>query len=201
MSLDYFQNDYVYHVLYDDGVSESLRNCLNFDTEIESVYLFGNFKVATEAEKFELRERDYYEYFGSFTLEKNNGIIDISDMTKNGYPFFCDSLILKTKKTDGGNLLQVPGVFSVGEVSVNGAHVSYLLFKNECDLSDYIKKGDEEITVKVWQSRRNLFGPHHYIEYEVIASPENFSFEKQWNKDKCPIYTDRYSFKKFGVEK
>ena len=47
--LDYYQDDYVYYVLY-GGVSESLRNCLNFDTEIESVYLYGDFSVVCDSD-------------------------------------------------------------------------------------------------------------------------------------------------------
>ncbi|MBQ7923467.1 MAG: hypothetical protein IJ325_12995, partial [Clostridia bacterium] len=44
VSLNHYQRDYVYYVLY-AGVSEALRNCLVFDTEIEAAYLTGDFAV------------------------------------------------------------------------------------------------------------------------------------------------------------
>ena len=38
-SLDYFQHDGVHFALFDPLATESLRNCLYFDTAIEAVYL------------------------------------------------------------------------------------------------------------------------------------------------------------------
>ena len=44
IKLHHWQRDYVYYVLY-GGVSESLRNCLVFDCEVEDIYLLGDFCV------------------------------------------------------------------------------------------------------------------------------------------------------------
>lgn len=52
----------MYIMFFFDGVSESLRNCLSFDTEVESIYLFGDFKVITDTEKFTFGERESLIY-------------------------------------------------------------------------------------------------------------------------------------------
>lgn len=195
--IDYFQRDYVYYVLF-GGVSESLRNCLCFDTEIEACYLFGSFEVESDPDKFERAYHDYYIYGGGFKIKKAVGIPDVTDMVKNGYTFFSGSITLEAQRISG-NILTVPGDYPVAQVFVDGESVKYLLFDNKCDVSPYIKNGGEKIEVKVFSSRRNLLGPHHFCDWETYAAPPVFSFEKQWDGDKCDAYRDTYSFKKFGV--
>ena len=74
MGFDYYQRDYVYYVLY-GGVSESLRNCLAFDTEIECVYLFGDFAVDTERSRFIPGERNSLRYDGVFALKSRRPML------------------------------------------------------------------------------------------------------------------------------
>ncbi len=194
--IDYFQRDYVYYVLYGD-VSESLRNCLCFDTEIESVYLFGDFEVNTQRDRFVYHEHDYIAYDGSFSIKRSENSIDVSNITESGYPFLTGSIMLEAEYTGGGKELYLDGTFPCAEVYVNGKLIKKLLFNQHCNLGD-INIGDK-ISVKLYTTNFNLLGVHHRRDIENIASPDKFSFEKEWDGDKCEDYTDRYSLKKFGI--
>ncbi|MBQ3183360.1 MAG: hypothetical protein IJB57_06800 [Clostridia bacterium] len=196
--IDYFQRDYVYYVLY-GGVSESLRNCLCFDTEIESIYLFGDFEVNTERDKFEYHPHDYIAYTGSFSIKKSEGGIDLANITESGYPFLTGSIVLEAEYTGGGKELWLKGSYVCADIYVNGVLHNKLLFNQHCTLNT-INIGDK-ITVRLYTSNLNLLGVHHHIDIEVISSPDTFSLEKQWDGDKCALFTDRYALKKFGIYK
>ena len=198
MQIDYFQRDYVYYVLY-GGVSESLRNCLNFDTEIEIPYLFGSFCVECDG-NFEDVYHDYHVYDGNFTIVKQHEPEDWSNTVKCGYPFFSGVFEFEIEHDGSGNELSLPGYYSTAEVSVNGVPVKKLMFSDHCDLSEYVSSKDDRITVKIWSSHRNLLGPHHCLDAECIAAPDNFSMEKQWDGENCPKYKHTYSFKRFGIK-
>jgi len=197
LEIDYFQRDYVYYVLY-GGVSESLRNCLCFDTEIESIYLFGDFEVTTEAYKYESHPHNYLAYTGNFVMKKSENSIDLENIVESGYPFFKGDITVECEYTGGGKEFYLNGVYSCAEVYLNGELVKKLLFTNHCTLEN-VKPGDK-ITCKVYQSPFNLLGVHHRKDIEVYAAPDQFSFEKEWDGANCPDYTDRYAFVKFSVK-
>lgn len=197
LEIDYFQRDYVYYVLY-GGVSESLRNCLCFDTEIESIYLFGDFEVITEKDKYESYPHNYLAYTGSFTVKRSDGSIDLENIVESGYPFFKGDITVECEYTGGGNELYLNGVYSCAEVYLNNKLIKKLLFTNHCTLEG-VKTGDK-ITCKVYQSPFNLLGVHHRRDIEVYAAPDQFAFEKEWDGGICPDYTDRYSLQKFSIK-
>ncbi len=198
MCIDYFQRDYVYHVLY-DGVSESLRNCLNFDTEIEIPYLFGSFCVECNG-SFEDVCHDYYVYDGGFTITMQHEPSDWSSTVKSGYPFFNGTFEIELEHDGTGTELYLPGWYPTAEVSVNRKPAAKLMFTDHCDLSEYITSKNDRITVKIWESHRNLLGPHHYIDAESFATPGTFAMEGEWDGDKCEVYRHTYSFKRFGLK-
>ena len=198
MSLDYWQSDYVYHVLY-GGVSESLRNCLNFDTEIEIPYLFGKFCVKTDG-KFEDIYHEYNIYDGGFAIEAPHEPTDRYNVVKGGYTFFNGYFDLEIERENDGTVLELPGSYPTALVRVNGEIAGRLMFTRKIDLRDYLRSPDDRITVRIWATNRNLLGPHHFIEAECYATPEKFCFEKGWNGDKCEYYLPTYSFKRFGLD-
>ena len=205
VSLDYFQRDYVYHVLY-GGFSESLRNCLYFDTEIESIYLYGEFAVKTEAEKFKNDARSSVVYDGSFSITEQKKEIDITDVVKDGYPFFAGSLCVSAVynyKPGMPTELYLNGRYAVCDVEVNGKSAGTLMFDTHTDLSGLLKKGENKITLTLYNSNRNLLGPHHRSDPEPYGvGPNTFSFENEWDADGrvCPGYLNRYAFVRFGVD-
>lgn len=202
VSFDYFQREYVYHVLF-DGVSESLRNCLSFDTEVESIYLFGGFRVITDRKKFVFGERESLIYTGDFVLARQTDSVDSSDIVCDGYPFYGGLIDIKTDydyKRGGATVLKLRGRYSLADVYAGGQHAGLLMFKNKLDLAPFLHEGKNEIEIKLYNSMRNLIGPHHRSDPEPYAvSPNTFSFEGEWQGEICPEYKERYSFVRFGI--
>ena len=203
VSFDYYQREHVYYVLF-GGVSESLRNCLSFDTEIENIYLFGSFCVDTDRSAYSEGPRNSLEYSGGFTLTEQRGEIDMTDIVRDGYPFYgggidayCDY------EYDGGDTtwLVFDGRYAVAEISVNGQCAGVLMFENRIDLSEFLRKGTNRIGIKVYNAMRNLIGPHHRHDPEPLSvSPNTFSFEGEWDGENCPAYAARNAFVKFGIK-
>ena len=203
LRLPYYQRDYVYYVLY-GGVSETLRNCLNFDTEIEPIYLFGHFRVNTEAERFIPGERNGCRYDGRFALATQTDTVDHKNVVTDGYPFYGGKLTFSADydyTVGKPTVLCLNGRYAVAEISVNGESATKLLFPNQTDLSAFLKEGTNRITVTVCNAYRNLMGPHHLPEIETFwASPYSFTFEGDWHNGACKRYNPTYSFIRYGFD-
>jgi len=203
MQIHYFQREYVYYVLY-GGVSESLRNCLSFDTEIESIYLVGNFYVKTEREKMQPDVNHSFCYDGSFALKAQKREIDFNNIVLDGYPFFSGAIeaVTKYEYTAGAATeLYVDGRYAVCEVTVNGEYAGRMMFKHHMDLSGYLKEGENAIALKIYNANRNLLGPHHFADPEPLGvGPTTFSLENMWKGEECELFKDRYAFVRFGID-
>lgn len=205
VKIDYYQRDYVYYVLY-GGVSETLRNCLVFDTEIECLYLFGSFALDAEGEAFRSEQNNAFRYTAGtdFSLVAQKDNIDIRNIVKDGYPFYCGNLSFSGKltyKAGDPTLLRLSGRFSTAKIILNGKEVGTLLFGEYIDLDGYLKEGENIITLVLCNAYRNLLGPHHLQTAEPLSvGPVSFSFEKQWNGAECNNYQPLYSFVRFGID-
>ncbi len=203
LQIDYFQRDYVYYVLY-GGVSESLRNCLNFDVEIENIYLFGNFCVKTDNARMTPAENSAFCYDGKFSLVSQKDEIDMSNIVLDGYPFFGGAIEAETTYNyapGGAAELYVNGRYAVCDVKVNGIPVGRLMFKRHMDLKKFLKEGENTIALKIYNANRNLLGPHHFANPEPLSvGPTTFTLENQWNGEECPNFRERYAFVRFGID-
>ena len=202
-TISYWQDPYVYEVLF-SGVSESLRNCLCFDTEIECMYLFGDFRVKTDPARFEAPQHNAFTYSGTFSIVPQTDRVDLVNVIKDGYPFFAGELHVAVEhdyKSGDPTILSLTGRFAIGEVAVNGAFVKTLLFDNTCDLAPYLKEGKNVIELKLCNGNRNLMGPLHHAAIEPTnVTPIHFTGEKQWKDGEWKQYLkDRYCFVRFGV--
>ncbi len=203
VKLDYFQRDYVYYVLY-SGVSESLRNCLVFDTEIEPAYLVGDFALRCNG-IFADGERNSTVYDGGFTLVRQPAVVPARDVVRGGFPFYGGrlSVCFDYDWAEGKpTVLCCDGRFAAAEITVNGQPAGSMLFFRHLDLAPYLKEGKNEIGVTVVNSMRNAMGPHHRHDPEPYGlGPNTFSFEKEWKGRECRGYLPRYAFVRFGVKK
>ena len=187
-SLDYFQHDGVHFALFDPLATESLRNCLYYDTHIESAFVKGNFTVSADHVLTPRTE-----------LPAMN-----SDMYKNGYPFFNGTLTLKGDVDydgKGRRVLSLGGRFIAGEIVINGQSVNLSMdFKR--DVTDLLKVGKNEITLLINSSLRNLFGPHHYapIPEPMSVNPVRFTMRGTWKGGIAPDYTPVYNSVPFGID-
>ena len=202
IKLHHWQRDYVYYVLY-GGVSESLRNCLVFDCEVEDIYLLGDFCVKCDG-KFTDGERRSVLFDGKFSLEPQRDEIHISDIVTDGYPFYAGhfkSSFVYNYSEGMPTVLKLTGRYAVCDVTVNGSEAGTLMFSNYLDLSDCLREGKNEIILNMCNSNRNLMGPHHRHDPEPYAlGPNTFSYEKEWNGRECGGYVERYAFVRYGFD-
>lgn len=201
VSFDYFQSEHVYYVLF-GGVSETLRNCLVFDTEIENIYLTGSFCVRSDS-GYKKGERETLLADGDFTLTEQRDTVLLSDITGDGYPFYGGTVTAECSYTwhEGEpTVLRLDGRYALACVSVNGRNAGTLMFNDTLELAPYLHDGENTVGIRITNAVRNLIGPHHCIDPEpLVVSPGTFSFEGEWKGDSCPEYRDRYAFVRFGA--
>lgn len=195
VKIRYFQSEKVYYALFGENVTESLRNCLVYDTDVEPVILAGDFGVTAEngftrggAPNIWLADR--------FVIGGKKE--EISELITDGYPFFAGTVTLKqTLSLSSANvILHVPGRFQAAAVRVNGSFAGKLLFENKLDISRFAHIGDNDLEIGVTTSNRNLLGPHHFGQEEEPMSvcPWIFELNGCWNNGKSNLHLDRYAF-------
>ena len=188
-SIDYFQHEGVHFALFDPLATESLRNCLYYDTHVENVFIIGDFTVSED-----------------HVISPRTKLPSISsELYKNGYPFFKGTLSLSGSceyDGKGARILTLGGRFLVGELIINGKSTN-LSMDYKKDITKYLKVGKNDITILLNSSLRNLFGPHHnYPEAEPMGvNPVTFTKRGQWNGGMAEKYTPVYNSVPFGVDK
>ncbi len=187
-TFDFYQHDGVRFALFDPLATESLRNCLYYDTTIETSYLKGEFVV----------EKD-----GSLSPKKN--LPPLTDkLSDNGYPFFKGQVVYKgkiTKPESGRAILALGGRFMTAKIRTDKGEVDFVL-DNRGDITDILCGGENEVEITINSSLRNLFGPHHFKpKAEPLAvGPSDFEFRGDWADGKTPEkYTDEYNCVPFGI--
>ena len=88
-------------------------------------------------------------------------------------------------------------------VSVNGRDVDTILWAPyTVDLTPYLQAGENTVRLTLVNNLRNLLGPHHHVEGELLAvGPGSFYNEPCiWNGYCGGYYTDKYSFVHTGLK-
>ena len=192
--INYYQGENVYYALFGENVTESLKNCLAYDTDIEAAYLRGDFGVYGD---FTQGKAENIILGNNFYIGKQNK--EITCLIKDGFPFFKGDITLTQKITVDNTdaKLVVDGRFHLIEVKVNGKYVGKMLFDNELDLSDYLNKGENEIEITLTVGDRNLLGPFHTEEQEPLGvGPNTFERFGTWKNGKSKHVKDYYAFVK-----
>ena len=129
--------------------------------------------------------------------------VDISDIVKDGYPFFAGEITAETTinyKSGDPTRLKLRGRYSVCCVAVNGKELERNIFSDEYELGDYLKEGENKLRITACFSNRNLLGPHNRKNPEMLGvGPNDFSYEKEWNGGECSGFVEDKAFVKFGV--
>ncbi len=202
MSFDYFQREEVYDVLFGGG-NEALRNCLSFDTEIEPIYIYGDFGVCSLSEYRETDGGKCLRTNGPFALCSRESTIRLDCINKDGYTFFAGEMSVNTTfewHSGEPTSIKLGGRFATIGVKINGHDLGTNIFGDEFELAEYLCEGKNKIELTICFSNRNLLGPHHRkISEPLNVSPRSFSFEKMWNDDMCGEYNADYAFVKFGI--
>ena len=193
--LDYRQPENAHYVLFDEQVTESLKNCLALDTELEEIYLYGPFGAYPAAPPVGVRG-GVRTAEGPFRLSApgNSG-----DAFADGYPFFAGRFRYRLKispQRRGDYELRLSGRFAAARVWLDGAPVP-------CKMDGSVRlhlTGNNRVETEIVSGNRNLYGPHHYIDEEPFAvAPNCFTMTGTWRDGKSPLYRDSYSFVPFGL--
>lgn len=191
---------------------EAEENKLTLDTEIESLYLVGSFGVESLA-IYADGERSGVHTDGPFVLTEPPAAVVSGDLVRQGLPFFAGGIALEQTVVIGEEeasrakwVFAAPPDAIVTRLYVNGEEVQKFFWEPyEADLTGYLHKGENLIRLELANSCRNLLGPHHHIKGEVYKiGPDSFKDKPGWTDRDIPadisIYTDRYTFVRFGLQ-
>ena len=201
---DFAQGDDVYYAFENAPKSQSIRNKLRYDMEIESIYLIGDFSVATCGE-FESIENDAVRYKGDFVIDKPNTSVILHNIEQQGYPFFAGVMTVEktidVADTDVSVVLKMKGINAV-KFEINGRELEPVIWQGaEVDMSGYLVSGTNTIKLTLYNNLRNMLGPHHMAEGESLTvRPANFfdgrtvwlsawAQPTEWNGDYCFVET------------
>ena len=191
--INYFQGENVYYELFGKNVTESLKNCLAYDTDIEAVALKGSFGVYGD---FKAGKEENILLGENFRIGKQQK--EITRLIEEGYPFFSGNITLKQTITteDTDCVLVFDKRFHLLEVKVNGTYAGMVMFGNKIDVSKLLKVGENEIELVLTVGNRNLLGPFHLKEQESFwVGPRSFERMGSWDEDgNSPYFEKPYSF-------
>ncbi len=200
LETNWYENPFVHYALFGENVAESLRNMLTYDSELEPIYLEGNFGVYPSYKYEETNDSCWVRGNDFYIGEIPTGV---TEPTTDGFPFFAGELrVCKQMIFDSPQvLLSIPGDYHVAEVFVNGESAGRLLFEKELDISHVAKKGMNRVEVRYVVHNRNLYGPHHYINgREGSVSPRTYMLYGTWEGNVSPQAHQTYDLKKFYVK-
>ena len=192
--MNWHQSEATYYALFGEGVTESLRNCIAYDSEIEAIYLAGHFGVYALGE---WEAHDEKHLLGSrFYISKAPETV--SETVTDGLPFFRGDLTLTqtVDLIDSDIRLALDGDFLTAKVTVNGHYAGEICFENAVDIGKFAKMGENEISVTFTLGNRNVLGPFHAAEVESFVCPTLFEASNiPATKDGDP----KYKFRTFYV--
>ena len=192
--MKYWQSEQVYYALFGENVTESLKNCLAYDSDIEGVALKGSFGVYGD---FVQGKQANVVLGSNFRLGKQTTAVN--DLVEQGYPFFSGDITLKqTVMVEDTNCeLVIDDRFQLLEVKVNGVDFGKWMFGKRLDVSKALKVGENEIEIVLTVGNRNLLGPFHTMEHENFSvGPYTWERSKLWKNGKCEYVLDTYAFVK-----
>ena len=192
--MKYFQSEQVYYALFGENVTESLKNCLAYDSDIEAIALKGSFGVYGE---FEQGKAANVVLGKNFRVSKQNKVV--TDLVEQGYPFFSGDITLKQtiNVTDTDCELVIDDRFQLLEVKVNGVDFGMWMFGKRLDISKALKVGENEIEIVLTVGNRNLLGAFHTPEQENFSvGPFTWERSGTWTDGKSPYVVDSYALVK-----
>lgn len=183
--VDFYEHPQVKYALYDPQATESVRNCLSFDTEIEPIYIEGDFAVNEELH-----------------IIPANKNIKPQNMQEQGLEFFAGSVNFSVEffAEYESAILKATGDYMAIRLKVNGEEFAIAVTDS---VEIPLKQGENNlIELQVVSSLRNKIGPLHTTREESFGvSPEDFAMRGTWNNGKSAGYKPEYKVKPFGIEK
>jgi hypothetical protein len=197
MRVEWYEKDEVYYALFGENVTESLKNCIVYDTELQPIELVGEFAVFP-AEGYRQDEHPEYIQGERFYIDEMPDVV--IEPSTDGMPFFAGEMTIKqTLFWEKENiLLDVQGNYQIADIRVNGTYMGRLLFEHVVDVSPVARQGWNEVEIRFVISNRNRMGPHHSaMKKDSPVTPYLFELFGEWKEDKCEYYHSYYDIKKF----
>jgi hypothetical protein len=180
------------------AIPESLDARERYGTEIESIYLVGDFGVAAEISpdppaatqrntRNMLMPKPIHR-FRSFTMVKEKTEFT-GDLAPEGYPFYAGGFLLEQSFNFPGNTAgsSYDLVFPEAEaivihVELNGTVLPPVAWSPwRVDITEALQEGDNQLKITLVNSLRNLLGPHHHRDGELIrVGPASFTGKTTW---------------------
>ncbi len=137
-------------------------------SEVEAVYLLGDFGLKSQKKGWKLIPPKSLE---------------LGSWKDQGYPFYSKNVAytktynLKSKVENKRYIIKLFDWYgSVTEVMVNNKSAGIIAWSpNELDITDQIKEGDNEISIVISGTLKNLLGPHHIGPVHGTAWPVSFA--------------------------
>ena len=202
---------------YKAPFQESRDQFERYGSEIESIYLTGDFGVEAEISKLPAEPSQHnvrgflipkpVHHYESFRLTDEKKTFT-GDLVPQGYPFYNGSFELE-KSFDISNIeknkryiLKFPlSEAIVLKVNLNGKDLLPVAWSPwELEITDALINGTNSISVTLINSLRNLLGPHHNAEGELISlSPDSFTGRSTWTTRR-PGENDWYERRLMGPD-
>lgn len=184
-------------------------NTVTYDTEIESVYLMGDFCVESLSPYTFGPDRAVFSD-GPFVITPPAKSIEKGNITVRGYPFFSGRMKLSWEEDinmeDGVKYIlkcKKP-VCPAAVVYVNGQRAGNMNWEPaEIDVTDKLEPGENRFSMELISGHRNMLGPHHFKEGEshyvgISTFTDTPGWCEQIKKVSGNIFVDRYCFVEFG---
>ena len=206
----YTQSASVYNALPKARLFETEYNKLVYDSEIENIYLMGDFSVNFHGTVEEL-ERRAERLSGAFSLGAGltGKTVSCGDVVRSGLPFFTGKLHL-TKTVElteadvrDADYLRFSPVNANSYLWIINGEALPLLYRGKyaAAVKGLLKPGKNTIEVVITTSLRNMLGPHHLQSGEsFFVTPLSFGKEPNSLKRSVPAYDSGYCFVKLGLE-
>jgi len=177
-----------------------LRGIFARGSELESVYLLGNFGVAARKLKEESRVGnqifDRYapefrlstalEHAKVFTQPAGPGL----DLTQQGMPFFAGRVTLRQELAIAAKPKQACLVIdrlcaALAHVRINGNDMGVIAWQpHQIDITHGLRVGRNTVEIELVGTLRNLLGPHHLSGGEQgWTEPSDFRDQRRWTDD------------------
>lgn len=175
--VDFTQSEEIYRTLEAALCFEGEKNKLTFDTEVEPIYLVGNFGVRVPALRQELSPTSV-RYTGEYVITDRPHTVSLSHLQERGFPFFAGSVTLQKTfpASPMPELRFTKRNISVVKAQVNGGETVKCMWEPlEAVLSDWHPDADNTVLLTLTTNLRNLLGPHHIASGAgAWASPDCF---------------------------
>jgi len=192
MDIDFEQSEKTYENIEKAKKFETEGNKLTYDMELEQIYIAGDFSVKYD-KPFEDTDRNAAWYRGSFTIAAPKKTVTLEKIEQQGFVGFAGEMTLSKKFTAEDTDLMLDFVkcgVNVVKASVNGRHVRDFMWEPfTADLSDYVVKGENTLTLTLVGNLRNMQGPFHIASGEQYGvGPYTFIWNGRpgyWDDDYC----------------